>query len=189
MSPKTLKLILLLILLIAVILTACAGTNVDQRTDIPELDNLIEVVLKGDVAELIPLIEFTRTGCTFVEGLGGPPKCNPGEQEGDSVAVLPFLGPEGHFIRQEQIDSWDGLDVSELYTVYALSDKVFTDPNYPAGEYALVFLAEDRNTNVTLQVKDGKIVRIDYGFGVPTALPPDNVEQYIFPKINQPPGG
>jgi hypothetical protein len=87
------------------------------------------------------------------------------------VEVLPFLGAEGHFIRRADINRLDGLDAAALFAVYEVSESAYSDENYPAGEYALVFLGKPEvPTPVTLQVRQGRIVRIDYGFAHPPEI-------------------
>jgi len=111
--------------------------------------------------------------------LGGPPKCLAGEADGTLVEVLPILSSEGTFLKKSDLDTWK-LNVSELYAVYQVSDKAFSDENYPAGEYALVFVGDaDAPTSITLQVRDGGIVRVDYGFSYPPEISPDLVERYL----------
>jgi hypothetical protein len=150
------------------------------QTGVSELDTIISTVLNGSTADLLPLLEFTQTSCTFAEGLGGPPKCLYGEKEGTPVQVLPFIGPgEGSFIRKQDIGSWPGVEVSELYAAYQASDTVYTEKDYPAGEYALVFVDSNRQGILTLQVRGGRVVRIDYRFGYPPQIPQEDVVNYL----------
>jgi hypothetical protein len=154
------------------------------RTGIDELDTIISTVLNGSRSELIPLLGFTQTSCTFAEGLGGPPKCMDGEKEGTPLEVLPFLGPgEGSFIRKQDIGSWSGLEVSELYAAYQVSDKAYSEKDYPAGDYALVFIDSNNQGGITLQVRDGRIIRIDYSFGYPPEISQENVVQFLTAPI------
>ncbi len=149
-------------------------------TGIPELDQIVSIVLNGNIDEQQSLIEFSEMGCTNAEGLGGPPKCEASEAEGSPVEVLPFLGPEGHFIRKADIDTWEGLNVTGLFAAYEVSDKAYSDANYPAGDYALVFLdAGSPETTITLQIKNGRIVRIDYRFGNPPTIKEEDVAKYL----------
>ena len=182
LSPKLGFSIVLTVLLIA--LSACASSTAVSSTGSPELDQVIEVVLGGDQGELRELIHFTQTKCTHAEGLGGPPKCQSGEAEGTVVEVLPFLGPEGGFIRKSEIETWGGIQVSKLFAVYETSDAVYSEENYPKGEFALVFI-EDSETQLsyTLQVTDGKIVRIDHGFEFPPQIREDYVKQFLVEPI------
>lgn len=160
--------------------TAEIAISPHDLTGIPDLDRIVPIILNGSVDEQRSLIEFSRMACTFAEGLGGPPKCEASETEGTPVEVLPFLGPEGHFIRKADIDSWEGLIVSELFAAYKVSDKAYSDENYPAGDYALVFLdAGSPETTITLQIKDGRIVRIDYRFGNPPTINQEDVAKYL----------
>lgn len=193
MSPKIYGIFLMLIMA-NITLAACTAYGIapvsvtftpGDRTGVAELDEIITIALGGNVAELRPLLEFTQTRCTFAEGLGGPPKCLDGEQEGTPVEVLPFLGPEGHFIRKADIGSWHGLDVSGVFAVYRVSNKAYTEENYPAGQYAIVFLGGPENkSSITLQVRRGRIIRIDYGANYPPEIPTDAVDHFLLPPIH-----
>jgi len=151
-----------------------------EITGIPDLDQIVQIVLNGSLDEQRSLIKFSEMGCTFADGLGGPPKCNAGEAEGTPVEALPFLGPEGHMIRKADINTWEGLNVKELFAAYQVSDMAYSDEYYPAGDYALVFLdAGSPETTITLQIKNGQIVRIDYRFGNPPTINQDDVAKYL----------
>ena len=141
----------------------------ETRTGVTELDNIIDEVLAHDFEALRGLTDFTVIACTHVEGLGGPPKCAPNEVEGTLLEVVPFLGPEGHHKRDAEYQEWSGPDVLGLLAVYRVSSEAYSDEAYPAGEFALVFLDGNGAVDLTLQVRQGRVVRYDYGFG-------DNVE-------------
>jgi hypothetical protein len=96
--------------------------------------------------------------------LGGPPKCLPGEGEGTPVEVLPFLGPEGSFLRKDEIKNWQGFEASGIFAIYEVSTSAVSDENYPAGQYAILFVGKENQPAISLRVKDGKIVRVDYVF-------------------------
>ena len=82
----------------------------DIQTGLDEVDQIIDIVLAGDMTEFRKKVKFTTSGCTHVMALGGPEKCREGEAEGTLIEVLPFLGPEGHFLRRDEIDEWQGAD-------------------------------------------------------------------------------
>lgn len=171
-----------------ILVSACSSATLGQGieggeewTDIDQLDRLIEIVLSDDMDALLSHIQFTQSKCTNIEGLGGPPKCKEGEVEGETVEVLPFLGWEGHFIRKDDIGSWDGLSVSRVYAAYTVSASGYTDPNYPRGTHAIVFIDEAQSSSVTLQIIEGKIVRIDFGLGTPPEIREDDVYRYLLP--------
>ena len=173
----------LLIAALITVLSACAPSS-DGTTQAPtgsqDLDHVIEVVLSGDADEIRTLIHFTPAKCTNAEGLGGPPKCEGSEAEGTTVEVLPLLGPEGGFVRKENIESWEVPQVSELFAVYETSDAVYTEENYPKGIYAIVFIEENEaQLSYTLQVTDGKIVRVDLGFEFPPQIPENYVKRFL----------
>ncbi len=155
--------------------------DLDGWTGDNEIDQVIRIVLSGDVAALRSIVQFTKTECTSELGLGGPPKCEDGEIERKSVEVLPFLGWEGYFIRKEDIGSWEGLAVSDVYAVYTVSDLAYTDPNYPKGTHAIVFTDMAQGSAVTLQIDNGQIVRVDFMFEIPPDIREVDVESYLLP--------
>lgn len=158
--------------------------DLGTHTGIEDVDRVIDIVLSGDVEGFREIIDFTLTGCTTADGLGGPPKCREGETEGTLVEVLPFLGPEGHFIHREDIEEWRGVEVAGLYAVYLVSEEAYTSDEYPSGEYAIVFITKDKQETVTLQVQEGGIVRIDYHFGYPPAINLErDAEEVILPPL------
>jgi len=129
------------------------------RTGIEEIDRILDA--SSDVQKLRSLIQFTSTKCTKLDGLGGPPKCPPGEEDGTPVDVLPFLGPEGYFLRKDEIKNWQGFEVSGLFAIYEVSPNAFSDENYPAGKYATLFVGKENQPAVSLRVSNGWIVRVD----------------------------
>jgi len=131
------------------------------RTGIADVDAVLAAVETGDAQALRDLVHFTTVGCTNADGLGGPPKCREGEAEDTLVNVLPFLGPEGHFLHESELSSFSGVDVLGIYAVYAVSDSAYSDEAYPSGEYAAMFATEDDQIVIVFQIREG-IVRIDY---------------------------
>ena len=131
------------------------------RTMIEEIDLVINAVDKGNPQELFV---YLQTTCATVNALGGPPPCREGEAEGTRVEVMPFLESEGSFLRKEDIPNWTGLDVVGVYAVYEVSETVFSDPNYPAGDYAIALVSPKGKPGVVLHLTGDGIVRIDYVF-------------------------
>lgn len=174
-----------LYLLSLILFNACSPvSNQSNTTRITELDHVIETVLYGNKNDLLSIIGYTKTTCVNIEGLGGPPKCAPGEIEGASVEVLPFLGSEGSFIRKEYMPNWEGLKISQLFAVYENSDRVYSDPNYPAGDYAIAFMGKDGQAGVTLQIKDGHIIRIDHALNATPNIRTEDVKEFIISPLN-----
>jgi len=159
----------------------------DTLTNIPEIDVIIQAVASGNPQELRNLFEYTTATCMTVNALGGPPPCRPGEAEGTLVEVLPSLGPEGSFLRKDEVENFPGLNVTGLYAVYRVPDSAFSDENYPAGEYGIAYLSEGDRPEVILQVTDGKIVRIDYVFGFPesNAILPEGVPDFVLEPVSK----
>jgi hypothetical protein len=167
--------------------------DADTRTGLDEVDQVIDIVLAGDMNEFRQRIRFTTSGCTHVMALGGPPSCREGESEGTLVEVLPFLGSEGSHLRRDEINEWQGIDVAGLYAVYRVSDEAYSSQDYPAGEYGIVFRTKYPQDIVTLQVENGSILRIDSTFimqidsdiGIPPELNFErDAEEIILPPPN-----
>lgn len=131
------------------------------RTGIAEVDAVLVAVESRDPQQLRDLIRFTTVGCTKADGLGGPPKCQDGEAEGTLVEVLAFLGSEGHFLRAADVSDFPGVDVIGLYAVYKVSDAAYSEEAYPVGEYAVMFVGDENQPGIVIQIWDG-VVRIDY---------------------------
>jgi hypothetical protein len=168
--------------------TAAQGSYpLTTRTGNAEIDHILDVVASGDVQTLRSLIKFTTAECVRPKGLGGPPICREGEAEGTSVEVLPFLGSEGSFLRKDEIENWPGIEAPGLYTVYQVSSTAYSDENYPAGEYAIIFTVQKDASAVTLQVSNGKIVRVDYIFDTSPATLKDVIERAAANVILAPP--
>lgn len=157
------------------------GSTQEQagQTGIAEIDAIIATVLAGDPQAQLQLLYFTEIACTRAEGLGGPPKCREGEAEGTIVEAFPFLSSEGHHARRDEMNDWSGIQASQVYAVYRVSDQVYSDEAYPAGEYAIVFLVEDRTEPVIAHVIDGQIVRLDDFLGSPEEIDLDQVASEI----------
>jgi hypothetical protein len=78
------------------------------------------------------------------------------------------------------MDTWSAPNISRLYAAYRVSGAAYSDDYYPAGDYALVFTGDGASlTAVTLQVSNGRIVRIDYGVSLPPLIPPEAVEEFL----------
>lgn len=161
--------------------------SLDTRTGIPEIDKVLEAVENSDPQKLRDAIHYSTLACKTVNALGGPPPCHEGEAEGTLVDALPILGSEGGHLRKEEIKDSFILDVTGLYAVYRVSEKVFSDANYPKGVYGVILVGPDNSSNVVLQIKEGGIVRIDYVMdsspsSLANILERDAVEVILAPK-------
>ena len=159
----------------------------DTLTNTPEIDVIIRAVASDDPLELRNLFEYSKIACMTVNALGGPPPCRENEPEGTLVDVLPSLGPEGSFLRQDEAGNFPGLNATGLYAVYRVPASAFSDENYPAGDYGIVYLTDQNIPEVILQVTKGKIVRIDYVFGYPefNTLLPEGVTDFVLEPVAQ----
>lgn len=155
---------------IAAFIAENAAATTDQSTGaigVPELDQLATVILSNDLEARLELVQFTTAGCTTVEGLGGPPKCDPDQAEGTPVEYLPVLGPgEGVPLLPEAIDETLNFPVESLYAAYRRADEPIRDIYYPPGEYGLFFASSEQEAAIQYVLVHadmaGRIVRLDY---------------------------
>lgn len=157
----------------------------DTLTNIPEIDVIIKAVASGNPQELRNLFQYIKTACMTVNALGGPPPCRENEAEGTPVEVFPSLGSEGSFLRKDEAENFPGLNVQGLYAIYHVPDTVFSDPNFPAGDYAIVYVSDGNIPDIVLQIRNGKIIRIDYGFGYPTQTIPEDVTDFVLEPVSK----
>jgi len=146
---------------------AAADTQSEGSTGIPELDQLATAILSNDLGARRALVQYTEAGCTNVQGLGGPPKCDPGQAEGTPVAYLPVLGPgEGVPVLPEAVDETLDFPVESLYAAYRRADEPIRDVYYPPGEYGLFFTMGEGEEVIQYVLVHadmaGRIVRLDY---------------------------
>jgi hypothetical protein len=155
----------------------------DNQAVKDELQPILRAMLGGMLDEQIAVIQYTRIACATVEGLGGPPPCPEGVTEGTEIEVFPTLGSEGSYIAPENMQAFlNNSIVKSLYAVYRVTPNPNLEPYLPEGEYAMLF---ERDMNdiplpVILQVLDGKVVRMDFRFGISAAdllkeIPVENV--------------
>lgn len=148
---------------------ANASPNQEVRD---ELEPILRAMLSGIITDQLARLQYAYIPCADMDGLGGPPRCMEGVAEGTIVEVLPLLGTEGSFATSESMENiFNNFMVKNLYSVYRVTPGPNDDPNYPIGEYAMLF---DRDLNdtpvpVVLRVTDGRIVRMDFHIGIPVA--------------------
>jgi len=125
-------------------------------------------ILNGTIEDRLGFVRFTTTPCTTTDGLGGPPKCNPGESDGDLVRVFPVSGGEASYPRQEEIARTLEFTVKGLYAIVRRSAPAQQEVYWPSGEYGLLFDREENGypVPVTAIVQDGMLVRLDYHIGL-----------------------
>ncbi|MFC1922909.1 TolB family protein [Chloroflexota bacterium] len=132
--------------------------------DIEELTPVLKAIAYGTVNDRKELVSFSTTTCTSADGLGGPPKCEPNEEEGTLVEVLPVSSGEGSFSRPDTIDGALDFVVMGLFSIYRVPDDAHETDYSPAGEYGLIFAREMNAVPfpVTVFVENGRIVRIQH---------------------------
>jgi hypothetical protein len=109
-------------------------------------------------------VQFKTSGCTQELGMGGPPKCESGQEEGTPVDHFPILGPgEGMHIEPEDIDLVLDFHAESLYAAFRHKDEPDLESSFEPGAYVLVFPTGDADgANVLVHLnEEGKMVRLD----------------------------
>ena len=152
-----------------------------------EIMPVLEAFFWGATEERRSLVQYISVGCTTADGLGGPPKCAPGEAEGTLVEVFPVGEAEGYFVRPEEIDRTLEFTVDGLYAVYRPAPGIDPVEYWPVGEYALLFERQIYNTSqpVTVFVQDDKLVRL--GFSPFPVDPAQSLSEIPLDRILIPP--
>lgn len=132
----------------------------DRRTGDPQLDAIIEAVEARDVTALAELVEYQQIGCTFAQGLGGPPKCEPGMTEGEETRMFPVASCEGTWTRTAtQVLGSFVQDTRGLYAAAEPLGDSSLGGEWPVADTLLVFHVDDTVTpGIRLHVADGRIV-------------------------------
>lgn len=135
------------------------------RTGIEDVDMVIEIILSGDIEQVMKIIQFSDIPC--IHGIsdeisyGYPPVCYKGEENGEIVQALPVVIGPATFIREDQMYIWkEKLEALDgIYSVYIVSGQVYSEKYYPIGDYVIAF-AEGYELFL-FYIEDGKIVRLD----------------------------
>lgn len=105
-----------------------------SRTQIAEVDAVLEAVQAGDAAALLRLVQFTGVACVErPSGIGSPPRCPTGVASGSLVPVFAFDPCEAHFASHEEIQRWlrQALDLRpRLYAVYKPAAPTLGNADY-----------------------------------------------------------
>ena len=146
-----------------------ASDDSPRRSGLPEVDAIIEAVERRDMAAIAGLVEYQVVGCTHELGMGGPPKCESGQPEGEQVRVFPFSSCEGE---------WTSTALTTLapyvlsargpYAVVQPTDAAaFEMGNWPAADTLLVFHGgpSDANAAFRLNLNAGRVVSATLGCG------------------------
>lgn len=169
-------------------LAACAWppappARTPATTDIPSLDVITRAMLSNDVTARLAVVHFSTAGCTTREGLGGPPKCLAGEADGTLVEFLPMLGPgEGSTLRRAEVPKAMAMTVTGVLGIYRVRPNATREPEYPAGEYALILERPNGDQPLAVRVSAGRIVRLDYVMDAVTAFAADGERWLIAPS-------
>jgi hypothetical protein len=141
------------------------------------LDAIIRAVDDRDIATLAGLIEYQQVACTStVEGMGGPPLCPQGVDDGAPLTVFPASGCHGYYTETPAVAlGYFAQEGHGLYAAVAVEDQA--EGFFPEADHQLIF-HRDVNGNAwgfSLHVAGGRIVSMSDGCG---AAPADLVREH-----------
>jgi hypothetical protein len=138
--------------------------SLDTRTGVAEVDAVIEAFLNRPLEYRVELAQYYTLPCTEEDGMGDVPRCQEGEVPGTQVDFFPVLYTEGILVRRESITSILDFTVEGLYAVYAVPEAGYSAPDWPVGEYAVLFTSQTPEVLllVAVHVADGSVVRLEF---------------------------
>ena len=163
-----------------------ASPTLPKSTGIAELDAVIEALAARDREQLRSLVRLNAVPCTTEFGLGGPPKCEAGEQEGDIVEVFYSATCEGGY--QRDLDRIaDGLARWSVYGAYRVgagfgyTSESFAELGFPTQYVVVVYGAADpERLGTELLIADGRIVGSVFSCALPVR---DLVAQRTYEEV------
>lgn len=153
---------------------ATQGAGEARRTGDPALDAIIEAVEERDIATLSGLLEYQEIGCTEASGMGGPPKCEEGQEAGDISRVFPFVACHASWTETPaQLLGQFVNAVRGTYAVLETSTGFTLRGEWPAADTLIVFHYGDQQpqevqgAGARLHIANGRVVAWFGGCGDP----------------------
>ena len=141
-----------------------ATMDILNITDNPEVNATIAALLEQDLETLMDALLLNSKPCTTQDGLGGPPKCPQGVNDGTVLSFFPVLGPgEGSQLTPDEVSRVFDYEQPVLFAVVLVKPPENIDPAFPAGTYAIILDTEPMGFARTFRLgQQGEIVRVDY---------------------------
>jgi hypothetical protein len=167
------------------VIVACGGADDGlKRTQISQVNTVIEAVEARDREALSDLVQFTSLPCTDTGGAVDKPRCL-GETAGTSIEVFQANECEAGWLRRDSVEPLLEQIVAMEPVVYA----AFEAPEgfYMAGRYAVVFEGNDARVDepglkrymaVGVEGDYGQITGVALGCGV------DEPVHFLLPHQN-----
>lgn len=142
-----------------------------RRTGNQPLDAAIDALVLGDVDSILALVKYAKVACVATpQGMGAPPKCEPGETEAVRE-VFPTAQCEGSYIAPFQVPQAFrtlllnpvAMQNRVLYAVYVVPADQKNNPAWPMGDYGVVFSIPTSRGTTAQSVgidRDGRIVNV-----------------------------
>jgi hypothetical protein len=157
-----------------------ATTDIRNVTDNPDVNATIAALLEQNLETLLDSIMLNSQPCTTKDGLGGPPKCPAGINDGTAITFFPALGPgEGTHLTPDEVSIVFDYQEPVLFAVVLVKPPDYIDPVFPIGNYAVILETVPMGFARTFRLNHlGEIVRVDY-----TAWPAEQEMQDILGNI------
>ena len=77
-----------------------AKVGAQRRTGIPEVDRVIDLLVRTDVDGLAGIAEYASIGCSVAQTVGSPPPCALGQADGTIINAFPWAQCEGTYVTE-----------------------------------------------------------------------------------------
>jgi len=140
----------------------------ETTSNIPAVDKTVAVILSNDYGARRELVRLSTAGCTTVMGLGGPPKCEPGQADGTAVEYFPVRLLQGEGWAFSAGNSHEALDfeATRLYSFYSQNPVSRYEPGSLGREFAVIFETVEQEGYRVFVIfhlnREGQIVQLDY---------------------------
>lgn len=164
--------------------TSSVGYPSSTRTGNPDIDPVLAAIESGDPAQLIAVTQYMQIGCVVdPQGIGAPPRCPSGVADGTMMDVIPGGSSEGSY--QPRADYIKAPAVPgvglKLYAVYRNPASYHSTPEWPIGQYTIVYIDPSNLMAASVAVADGKIVNRFFLQTLAGALHSASASDFILP--------
>lgn len=136
-----------------------------SRTDIPEVDAILDAIESGEPDRIGSLLRFTPSPCVSPASTGGLVVCRPDQAVGTPVDILPVSVCEETFMTRQVIDPYlETLAEVFLHGVYKAPPGI-----EPPAQYVAVFSKspQERWPGLAVAIDQGQIVKFFFAMPIP----------------------
>ncbi|MBN9493557.1 helix-turn-helix transcriptional regulator [bacterium] len=155
-----------------------------RRTGNSNIDPVLAAIESADPAKLIAATEYMQIACvTNPQGIGAPPTCPTGAAAGTIIEVIPGGSGEGTYTPRADYEKnpvVPGVGLG-LYAIYRNPAGYQGSPEWPVGDFTIVYLDPGNLMAASVAVSGGKIVNRFFAQPLTAALRNAQPSDFILP--------